>query len=114
MSEVKLINTTDDKKKMYKATQGGTQMQDAIGTFVSITSIMQYTAVNKRTGDNAVCTVLFDKDGSVYTSMSPTIYEDTIHIAEIFGNPSDENVVTVIISEGKSKAGNRFLRLEIA
>ena len=112
--ERKLIRTTNDKKKMYKAINNGSlQLKDFPGLKINVVDIIQMDSVRKETGEVAVNTVLIADTGECYATLSPTVDDSVHNMVEIFGEPSSENPITVEVRTGKSNAGREYFYLDV-
>lgn len=109
-----LICTTEDKKKMYKAiTNGSLQLKDFPGLKINVTDIIQVNSVRRKTGEEAVKTVLISDTGECYATLSPTVDDSVNNMVEIFGTPSQENPIAVEFKTGKSNAGREYFYLDV-
>lgn len=112
--ERKLIRTTNDKKKMYKAINNGSfQLKDFPGLKINVVDIIQMDSVRKETGEAAVNTVLIADTGECYATLSPTVDDSVHNMIEIFGEPSYGNPITVEVKTGKSNAGREYFYLDV-
>lgn len=106
-----MINTTEDKKKIYKArTVAAKQMDKYVGTVLEIDDVVQFETT-RETGEEAISTVIFTTDGDMYATLSPTVDKCIESLAAVF---EDVRGISVKITNGISKSGNKFLQLDLA
>ena len=115
-----MIRTTEDKKRIYQAmTVAGKPMDRHVGEVFKISDVVQFeTDVNRKdreTGEEvtekAVATSIFADDGSMYTTVSPTVAKCLEALHDIF---EGEIVgLAIKITNGVSNNGNKFLQIDM-
>lgn len=100
------VNTLS-KKELFNAKNNGVKISD--GLEMSIVGVG--TFADTSTDGNAVnVTALKADDGTIYTTISATIFDCIDMLSDII---SDEGKVTIVVHEKTSKSGRNFLQLEI-
>lgn len=115
-----MIKTTQDKKKIYKAmTVAGTAMDRQVGREFTIEDVVQFeTDATRKSEDGfeseitAVATSIFATDGTMYTTISPTVDKCLANLAEVFGEDGLKGL-NIRIVNGVSNSGRKFLQLDL-
>lgn len=111
MEKKELIVTVDDKVKRYNAVTGNSnKMDEEEGLEIEIVDVVQFETYNKRKEEDGICTVLFAADGTLHSTMSPTVDDGLHNLVDVFGAPSADNKIKVRIVKMNGKNG-RFLQL---
>lgn len=81
-------------------------LKDCEGQILKVTDV----AVVEKTFEEQVITYLKSKDGKVFASISPTIAEQAVSLAEMV----EKTAVDVRVISKISNAGNTYIMLELA
>ena len=99
-----LIRTTDDKIKIYNAVNsvGAVQIKDCVGKEIIIQDVVQLNTENQD-GETVVSSTIFGEDGTIYSTISPTIEKALHSISDIFGTVKGIKVKVVSAHNPRSK-----------
>ena len=93
-------------REMYKLTKGETvSLQKAVGVTIEVDAYLEYSDTNTK-GEDVEILAILDKEGQVYTTISQTFKQSFYEIVEIFGM---DGLPPVIVTEGQSNAGRRYI-----
>lgn len=95
------------KKELFNAKASGQKI--AKGIQIDVVNVGEY-ADTDRDGNNVKVSVLVDKDGAVFTSISKTVNEALDMLEDII---SDEGHALVEVCENTSNNGRKFYQLMI-
>lgn len=93
------------KKELFNAKASSQKLEK--GLQIDVTNVGEYADTDKD-GAPVTVSVLVDKEGTVFTSISKTVYE-TLHMLEDI--ISDDGHVLVEVCENTSNSGRKFYQL---
>lgn len=95
------------KKELFNAKAASQKIEK--GLQIDVVNIGSY-ADNDKDGNPVAVSVLVDKDGAVFTSISKTIYESLDMLEDII---SDEGHAVIEVCENTSNSGRKFYQLMV-
>ena len=95
------------KKELFNAKNNGQKIEKDM--HIKVVSVGSFDDTDKD-GNPVKVSALMDKDGSIYTSISATIYNSLSLLEDII---SDEDEVEVVVKESTSNGGRKFFMLEV-
>lgn len=95
------------KKELFNAKASGQKIET--GLQIDVVNVGSYNDKDKD-GNPVVVSVLVDKNGTVYTSISKTV-NDTLDMIEDF--ISDDGHVEIEVCENTSNSGRKFYQLMV-
>ena len=119
------LEEMEDKTKLYNALQKcDILLNDIKGQKINVTGVYiekkkkaeidELTGEiihNKETGEvtlkDAYRTILFDDEGKTYVTSSFGVFNSISQIIQIFGNPTKDNIIHVIVDEKETKNNKR-------
>lgn len=104
-----MINTVVDKKMLYTLSQNSEGLTDHVGEDMVVVGVAQWETTRKATGDDCICTGFVLEDGRCITTLSPTVAECMVTLAQFVGEPSPENPLTLRAEYRESNKKNKFL-----
>ena len=108
MEKIKMSNVnTLSKKELFNAKNNGVKVTD--GLEMTIVGVGSFDDTSSD-GNAVNVTALKAEDGTIYTTISATIFDCIDLLSDII---ADEEKVTVVVHEKTSKNGRNFLQLEI-
>lgn len=93
------------KKELFNAKASGQKIEK--GLQIDVVNVGTYTDTDKD-GNTVGVSVLVDKSGSVFTSISKTVNETLDMLDDII---SDEGHAIVVVCENTSNSGRKFYQL---
>lgn len=93
------------KKELFNAKASGHKIEK--GLQIDVVNVGEYADTDKD-GNPVTVSVLVDKDGEVFTSISKTVNDMIDTLAEII---SDDGHALIEIHENTSKSGRKFYQL---
>lgn len=110
-----MIQTTNDKKVLYKAQSGAgvVQMKESVGSVIKIKNIIQFETTNQ-TGETVTATAIEAEDGTMYQTLSPYVAENCETLYNIFKDEIESGEgPSVEIQNRKSNGGNTYFYLNL-
>ncbi len=111
-------STNISKKEMFKALNGADfEMRDHIGERFHLKGFIQ--VVKEKDGEEVILTVLIDKTGKSYSTVSPTVANSLAYLAESFCKKNEDGKyeleidLEIEIVQKKSKNNRNFLQLNV-
>ena len=99
-----------NKRELYKLTKGETvSLQKAVGFVFDVDAFVLFTDTNTK-GDEVEILAILAQDGNVYTTISETFKQRFFEIVEHFGM---EELPPIVVTEGQSNAGRRYIACTI-
>ncbi len=95
------------KKELFNAKASSQKIEK--GLQIDVVNVGSY-ADNDKDGNPVTVSVLVDKDGTVFTSISKTVYEALDMLADII---SDDGHAVIEVTENTSNSGRKFYQLMI-
>lgn len=95
------------KKELFNAKASSQKIEK--GLQIDVVNVGTY-ADNDKDGNSVTVSVLVDKDGSVFTTISKTVYETLDMLEDII---SDDGHAVVEVCENTSNSGRKFYQLMI-
>lgn len=95
------------KKELFNAKASGQKIEK--GLQIDVVNVGSYSDTDKD-GNPVMVSVLVDKNGSVFTSISKTVNESLDMLADII---SDDGHAVVEVCESTSNSGRKFYQLMI-
>lgn len=95
------------KKELFNAKNNGKKIEK--GLHINVISVGSFDDTDKD-GNPVKVSVLMDKSGNIYTTISATIYDSLVLLEDII---ADENEVEVVVNESTSNGGRKFFMLEV-
>lgn len=110
-----MIQTTSDKKLLYKAQSGAgvLQMKESVGSVLKIQNIIQFET-NNQEGEPVTATTLEGEDGTMYQTLSPYVAENCQTLYNIFKEEIEKGEgPSVEIQKRQSNGGNTYFYLNL-
>lgn len=110
-----MVQTTTDKKVLYKAQSGAgvMQMKESVGAVIKIKNIIQFETTNQE-GEPATATTLEGEDGKMYQTLSPYVAENCQTLYNIFKDEIEAgDGPSVEIQKRQSNGGNTYFYLNL-
>lgn len=95
------------KKELFNAKASGQKIEK--GLQIDVVNVGSYADTDKD-GNSVLVSVLVDKNGSVFTSISKTVNESLDMLTDII---SDDGHAVVEVCESTSNSGRKFYQLMI-
>lgn len=95
------------KKELFNAKASGQKIEK--GLQIDVVNVGSYPDTDKD-GNSVLVSVLVDKNGAVFTSISKTINESLDMLEDII---SDDGDVEIVVCESTSNSGRKFYQLMI-
>lgn len=95
------------KKELFNAKASGQKIEK--GLQIDVVNVGSYADTDKD-GNPVDVSVLVDKNGSVFTSISKTVNETLDMLTDII---SDDGHAVVVVTENTSNSGRKFYQLMI-
>lgn len=110
------LETVEGQMRLFNAKNGSSiSLKDVTpDTVIRCVGVLQYPDVTDTYGkeQEVEITVLFDKDGRSFASVSESVANAGTSLLDFFAN-TDIKEVGVMVVKGKSKSGNDYLNLQI-
>lgn len=110
--------TMEEKKKLYKAmTAADKKVGDCINQKISIKDVFMdiFDIANEETGEveSVPHIVLIDSEGTSYEAVSKGVFDSLKNLVQIFGSPTWEDPIDVIVKQRTIKNGHKMLTLDL-
>ena len=98
------------KHESYKLMKGETiSLQKSVGIVIDVDAFVLFSDTNQK-GDEVEILAILAQDGNVYTTISETFKQRFFEIVDHFGM---DDLPAVVVTEGQSNAGRRYIACTI-